>query len=326
MLFLSVLGLFGPRDLLAEELVIDRPPPGKILQEDGLPVGWKRLGEDRFRVRYRFPNIDLFWDSIDSIDPAKDGPARSVKKVFEDGGVPLGGSETAIFDRADWVLTIEATRHNLELVEVFFEGWHREPMKRIAVRAEIYEVTKLQALQLAESAQAAVDHTPEREAAAVGVKDGKAKLAALVSITTRSGQRAKVTDAVDFLYPDRAHDEDRGEGGFEVREVGTLLEIEPILDADGKTVSLNVAVEHHTAEPELAEGDGAAGLRFHEKQIQTSVNIEDGESLLLGSWTPTGKPEYAENNLCHVVFITTTVQRDDYWGIVKTVEEAAENK
>jgi type II secretory pathway component GspD/PulD (secretin) len=96
---------------------------------------------------------------------------------------------------------------------------------------------------------------------------------------------------------------------FDTRAYGTILEAEPSVGADGFTISLNIALEHHTAEPQLDTiADGIVSPRFHAKTIQTNCVLLDGGYLILGTWKPTGKDEYAEGDVRHIVFVTANLQ------------------
>ena len=97
---------------------------------------------------------------------------------------------------------------------------------------------------------------------------------------------------------------------LESRDYGTMLEMEPNVDSDGLHISLNIALEHHTAEPELTTVAGYTDLpKFHAKSVQTNLHLTDGDYLLLATWKPTGKPEYSERDVTQVVFVNASIQR-----------------
>jgi hypothetical protein len=77
-----------------------------------------------------------------------------------------------------------------------------------------------------------------------------------------------------------------------------------------RRIALNLALEHHTAEPGLAAVGGKPDLpRFHVKSVQANLQIANGDYLLLTSWTPTGNPEHADDDATHVVFAHASIQR-----------------
>ena len=131
-------------------------------------------------------------------------------------------------------------------------------------------MTTLQALQLLESAAAEGNHAAERDAALGAVREGTARLVATHSLVTTAGQRAKLQDVAEQMVP-AAEKPGSKPGGeppplVEAREYGTILEVEPNVDADGLHISLNIALEHRTARPELTSIAGHPDLpKFHIK-------------------------------------------------------------
>lgn len=67
--------------------------------------------------------------------------------------------------------------------------------------------------------------------------------------------------------------------------------------------------------------------RFHSKEIKTQVSLIKGDYLLIGTWKPTGKPEYLEKDLTHVVFVTANVQSTGGYGLKEAqVKKTGENE
>jgi hypothetical protein len=326
--------------LYAQDLEIKRTKQTtRLIQEEGLPDGWKRLGDDLFQVRFSFPHFASHMYRYSAMDEAVDDPfgggvapavsgVYSAQQAIESIGIPFGELASVTYDPTTGVLKVTNTANSIELID-FFAGsiMGSGPPAEIAVRLEIYEMSKLQALQLQESSAAEGDHTPERAAALDAVRNDSAKLVTTVSLTTTIGQRAKLVDAVDFFYPCKVPLPAEGKDteqptGFDSREVGTILEVEPNLNADGITINLNIDVEHHTAEPEMGTViDGLAEPKFHAKSIQTNIELGDGNYVLLGSWTPTGTPENVDRQVAQVVFVTASLQQECMnLGIILTEE------
>lgn len=103
----------------------------------------------------------------------------------------------------------------------------------------------------------------------------------------------------------------------EVRGVGSRMEIDPTVRADGMTVDINLAPEHHTAPPvshpeSLTPKDAVAGIGyplsdFHFETVKTSLTMASGTARILAVWKPTGKPEYEEQDLLHIAILETAV-------------------
>jgi len=97
------------------------------------------------------------------------------------------------------------------------------------------------------------------------------------------------------------------EPDWEIRQVGTIFEVDPVLGADGYTMDLSMMLEHHTAAPETEPLHINSPPLFHSKRLTTQLALISGSYTLLGSWKPTGKPEYEDNDLMHLIFVTANV-------------------
>lgn len=138
-------------------------------------------------------------------------------------------------------------------------------------------------------------------------------------VTSRSGQRSKVESIQEFIYPTEYDPPGMatgsGEGddeiattvpnptAFETRNVGTTLEVDPVLGADDRTVDLNLAPElvylvdrenygeHRVGETEV---DVVMPV-FYTTKLTTQITLIAGEPYFAGVMTPhdedTGKPD-----------------------------------
>ena len=83
------------------------------------------------------------------------------------------------------------------------------------------------------------------------------------------------------------------------------------------TVDLHFQLEYHTAPPsvstmEVLFPDSKEPLKipvpeFHGKEIRTVETMLAGTAKLIGSWRPTGKPEFEKNDLMQVVFLKVDI-------------------
>jgi hypothetical protein len=287
----------------AQELKIDRPKPPAASLNGDLPDGWVKLDGGLARASFWVSN-QFFSMPATALVAEKSSAARG---ILETMGVPFEAGADVSYDDESSMLTVTNTRAALEMTSVVISE-HAEPsVTRTAIRTEIYEVTSLQALQLLESAASEFDHAPERAAIFEAVQKGSAQLIASHSLATRFGQRAKLGDIFSHTFKlDPAGDTTE----FETVEVGTILECEPTTRYGGM-ISLNFALEHHTADPEMVKVPGGViAPRFHSKRIQTNILVIDGGYKLIGTWRPTGKPEYSEKDVQHLVFVTASVQAE----------------
>jgi len=241
------------------------------------------------------------------------------KKILEQAGITFGKGTSVIYNPITLELTAVNTREQLDLIDAYLESTLCFPEMQIAIRAEIYEMPSLTALDVLESAAPEGDHTAERNAVRKAVGQGGIRLVNATSIIARSGQRAKIEDSYDFPLPlsktssNEKEDENGDKPDWEIRQVGTLFEVDPVLGSDNFTIDLNFSLEHHTAPPEQSRTNSRSKRDYpptlHPKKLTTQITLQDGSYILVGSWKPTGKPEYEKNDLMDVIFVTATIQK-----------------
>ncbi|MEM8952958.1 MAG: hypothetical protein AAGD22_02290 [Verrucomicrobiota bacterium] len=123
------------------------------------------------------------------------------------------------------------------------------------------------------------DATNLRVALQEMIDEDDATVAATAIVHTRSGQRAKTEAIEEFIYTNEI--EESHPTGFETRNVGLTLEVDPVVSNDGKEIDVNLVPEltQHLDEVEL--GPTASGVpikapRFHTAKITTSVTVSNG--------------------------------------------------
>jgi len=152
-------------------------------------------------------------------------------------------------------------------------------------------------------------------------------------IEGRSGQRCRVKVAREFHFPTANHivtEPAKGEkavaggdpvgtlfGEFEMEEIGSSLEFDPVLGADEYTIDVNYGITHDYAEPATvaappvpAEGgvplDGPT-TRFHRTALTSQTILRDGMMRLVGYWTPEGDPRFDQQERLQAVFMKVDV-------------------
>lgn len=318
-LLVSTLAIPGA---FSQELKIDRKkrtvPHFKSPNDDALP-GWVRVKKDLYIGEYTVP--PTFLKTSDDIDGVTE---KSAREILESVGIEFGKNGKVEYHSRNSTLTLALSYDQMELVDAYLGGCGLTSSNvKILIHVEIFELPTLQALELIESCMVEGDHTPERNAVLKLVKEGHARLVAMPTILARSGQRSQLISADDVIYPVEVYTDDEGEGnGFitEERQVGTILTVDAVLDLDHETIELNLDLEHHTALPEMKPlTKGVEIPQFHSKKITTVIIIRKGDYLLIGSWKPTGKPEHAEKDLSHVIFVTANVQAVGDYGLKEVV-------
>lgn len=258
-------------------------------------------------------------------DPFASPPVPSpisgpVHQAFTSIGIPFPPGTSASYDPERGKLTVVQTPEGIGLIRQILSPF-REIPDTAAIRFELYEVPALLALRLEQSAAAHFDDTPEWKALQDLLGEDGIRLIEIATLQSRSGERAKFEDGEVVVYRSGTTAEAKdGENEtvdfFEQRLVGTIVETDLIIGSDNFTMNLNFALEYHSAPPEwipTASGPGAddapPATVFHMKKLITDITIHDGQTRLLTSWTPTGKPEHAESDSRILVFVSANLQR-----------------
>ena len=161
------------------------------------------------------------------------------------------------------------------------------------------------------------------------IASGKAKLVGWPILTTMSGQRAVIESIEEMRFPSEfkqpgvevakppagkeaekaepkpaASTFDATPAAFETRNAGVTLEIEPVVSADGHSISVNLVPQHvrlHTYKKSTLElpRDGTKLVveqpEFHTSKVTTSLTLQNGERKFLGAYKvadPAGHMEF----------------------------------
>ncbi len=183
-----------------------------------------------------------------------------------------------------------------------------------------------------------------RKAAQEWLKSKEASLIETSIVTARSGQRAKTESVRQRIYPTEpgvpeVPNEIDLEGSrteaptaphvpsaFETRNVGTTLEVDPVLGIDDFTIDLNLA-------PEIVRENGMLDWppdnempfftvslpRFYTMKTTTQVTVQHGRSALLGTCRPLEAAERKRKKPIVLIFA-----RADVGIIGESIPEATE--
>lgn len=140
------------------------------------------------------------------------------------------------------------------------------------------------------------------------IAGGEAKIIETAMLIARSGLRAKVESVLEFTYPTEfgrpevpSH-ETKGTDteptitphtpeNFQTRNLGTTLEVDPVLGKDNRTIDLNMAPEivYHTGYENhggIDEKNQIMVAQFYAVKITTQVTVRNGEYLLIAAASP----------------------------------------
>lgn len=152
-----------------------------------------------------------------------------------------------------------------------------------------------------------------------------ARLLRVATLQGRSGQRARFEDGETVIHVsgherDPDHPEAPALPILTERVAGLVFEMDPFISGFNDYIDLNFALEFHTAAPRWrpwepagerasdAPADTLPAPVFHAKKLVTQLSLRDGDTRLLGSWTPTGDPATEGKGLRHLVFLTAHLQ------------------
>lgn len=147
-------------------------------------------------------------------------------------------------------------------------------------------------------------------------KDGKARIVETAMVVCRNGQKASAESIREEIYPTEVMPPSLPCGGsrglspgdplpmkqrvftaFDTRNVGTTLEMETVVSADGRSVDLRLVPEivsrnrlETMAEYRDARGDGSIRMPIYEAwRTNTSLRVRSGKFTLVSAIHPIGR-------------------------------------
>jgi hypothetical protein len=258
------------------------------------------------------PPSDPFSDSKSVITREGLNP----KAILEQNGIKFPDGSSCVFIPATALLRVTNTPENLENVKAFLDGIiYCGPGRLISSTLHVLQAEGPVLLQLLQQTSGIADHKEVWQKAEDLVNHGKATILSSQRLDTRSGQRCLIEAVEEHYFLKRLAQDDKHRmvAEYEMRPVGTRLEIDPVLGSDGYTIDLNLAPEFHHAPPTppliAAPSDGqavrvqATAPVFHSSKLTTAITMASGMTRLLGVWKPEGKPEFDTADVLQAMFI-----------------------
>ncbi|MCF6312036.1 MAG: hypothetical protein L3J39_06255 [Verrucomicrobiales bacterium] len=245
---------------------------------------------------------------------------RTPQQILEQAGIDFPKGTSAEYDWDTGRLTVQHKPDGMLLVEAYIDRVSSRAERHLIFQLEIYRLPALLVLELQQSASEQADHTPERNAVYDLIKTEHAKLIGSLSLESRSGQRATMIDGLQYRYLDRYEWDEKSQKilpVFMTQDVGTVLEIDPVLGADDSTMDVSFSFEHHTAPPDqkmtqIRLPDSESNIEFpvpvfHSKKVITQITMQSGTTRMICVYRPTGDEEYQKKDLMEVVFLKASV-------------------
>lgn len=315
-------------------------PPGMIVRRFVVPPGF--LSRD---PRADSGPVDPFADL--SAGEPRFSIRATAKDILERVGIPFPDGSSANYIASTSELVIRNLPENVQLVEAYLSSLRESVPKTIGVSLHVVQAPAALLRRLTRESRTWSDHTPAWEELQNAADQGQATILRSVWCEGRSGQRFKVESGQHHVYnaaawvsqkgrsaknPAAAGQGDKpvaqaqavvgGEGAWmsgapETVVVGTVMEVDPVIGADGRTIDVNLNFNHHYAPPVL-EGEAgrdaagnveldAPGTSFRFAQVTSSATMLSGAIRILGTWKPEGTAEFDQADLLQAVLLKVDV-------------------
>ncbi|HBJ84568.1 MAG TPA: hypothetical protein DDZ88_11995 [Verrucomicrobiales bacterium] len=229
-------------------------------------------------------------------------------------GITLPPGSLAVFDPKNKTLALRSTRLAHERMTALAAQAERSMPRHVNLGVQIIEADTLAVREAVKQITTKTDHAAAWTMLDAMVTQGKAVYVGSLRLETKSGIRATVHRGEGRLYISEVDvdEEKRSNTAMEERRAGTILELEPVIGADGETLELTVSLEHHHGPPlEHWDKINAAGERlvetpgidFHLAHVTTGITMLSGMTKLLGIWKPEGNKEPERANHLQAAFL-----------------------
>lgn len=233
------------------------------------------------------------------IDDGWTYPPRTLQGLLQAQGLPAAKGASAVQKKG--VLHVINTPDNIERISVLVDNALDKAPRTLAFTLHTVEAPAALLRELAHASIAASDHAALWARVEAAVARGEGRYIDSQFIETQSTVRAKNNSASEHI-----HVEDFGLNAkarpipsIAFRNVGSMLEIEPTLNPEGRTLDITLSYELHPAGPvtrRAAFRDPTSGLRFdlpgtdfHSIRTETSLVMSTGGTRLLSLCQPTGR-------------------------------------
>jgi len=246
-------------------------------------------------------------------DPVQPAPKRSGGEHLQEFGLSFPDGATAHYDPKTGTIVMRNTAENHDLLAAILEvAWEQSP-KTLEVAVHVFEIPSTEWFQIEANSK---DEPKRHEAVQALVAAGEGVLVAIASVETRSGQRAKLIsgEKLEFVASYETSPEKPNEiyPKFEHAEIGTVLEIDPVLGEDNQSIDLVIAFSYDTGPPQITETPSFfPGLneRFLVKAVsEQEISLTTALTVLNGRVRMIGILPGDEQGRSFVVFLKAKVK------------------
>lgn len=251
----------------------DPLPPGMILR------------------RYLVPR-----DFLASCCPSKDGPDTLTLWILKTQGIEFPEGSFAKFHDAGGTgeLIVGNTAENHETVALYVESIQYKFPQFLSHTLQVVQVDAAFLRKLESETQGIEDHIAAWRAVESEVALGRAQILSTVWSESRSGQRASVSAGA--ASPLLAGSAKEPTDVKEMNRVGTVFEVDPMIEPDGERIDLILTLNYDYSPPTLRQkpeadvektpGTDTLIADFHKATLTTKITLKDGATRLVGVWKP----------------------------------------
>lgn len=260
------------------------------------------------------------WNAPKDSTPVKKTRNQMAFEILKAATIPMPEGSKVIYVAGSDELILTNTLANINMAEGLIGACHDyHGPTDVVFNLHLFEAKGDLIREILTRSALHADHSEELKQLSEGLTKGETVTVETLRMVTSAGQRATIEHIREHLHTLTFNKEEGGKTSVipEVRGVGSRMEIDPMVHADGTTIYVNLATEHHTAPPvshlaSLTPKDAAAGVGypladFHFETINTSLTMASGTARILAVWKPMGKPEYEEQDLLHIAVLEAAV-------------------
>lgn len=279
--------------------------------------------------------------------PSEEGESKELKPIqfyLKESGVEFPQGATATLDTATNHFTFTNKPSEITKVEKLLHRHSNASEKQFFIYLEMIEVDHADFSDWIFENVMTSDATELRNEVQNWIREGDAEIIESATVAARSGQRAKVESIDEYIYPTEYNPpsipnkvtlQDGAEApvaaasptAYETRHLGTTLEVDPVLAADGETFNLNLAPEnivldrieqwHHRAEDPRFKVHFPV---FYTMKITTQAVGTSGRYVFLGTTRPLKPADPDRENPLVLQFVRADVGSTGDWQDITDVE------
>lgn len=233
---------------------------------------------------------------------------KTAKEIFKSAGISFPSGTSAKYSVSTNLLVVVNTLDQLALVDAYIGYGGCGVEKQINIFVEWIEVKAANYHDWMFENRITRDGTALRKRAQEWVKSGEGTILETAVIVCRSGQRAKTESHSAVIYPNFSDPpsvpqkvllEGRNlpapitagtTGATDFRNVGTILEVDPVLGTDEFTIDLSLAPEIVSRNgythwpPEADESQESVSIPiFRKMKTSNQVTLHSGRYMILGT-------------------------------------------